>query len=185
VSLDGRTLAVAERIRAPRIVRLIRVFDLGERKERLSFETGDDIEGTRLGFTSDGKAVGVFDRNRLSWWDVATGRSAKPSAARFASQPAGLTYPGCDAAISLDGNWQAHGYERHRGLGDLGWDFRAKEFGTFIRITESATAKTWTWRVSKAQLEMPAVAFSPDGKKLAGTVWQPSGGSIEIWAMPK
>ena len=52
-------------------------------------------------------------------------------------------------------------------------------------MTEVATAKTWTWRVSAAQLDMPAVAFSPDGKKLAATVWQPSGGSIEIWAVPE
>jgi len=51
-------------------------------------------------------------------------------------------------------------------------------------VTNSASAKTQTWRVSKAQ-EPLIVAFSPNGAKLAGTVWQPSGASIVIWAVPK
>jgi WD40 repeat protein len=186
VSPDGRTLAVSERIRLPRVTRLIRLFDLGEGTERLSFQAGDDIEGTRLGFTPDGKAVGAFDRRAPSWWDLATGHPARPGAARFASQPAGLRYIGSWSSLSPDGGWQARGYEKHRGLGDLGWDNRDKEFGTFIDVTERATAKTRTWRVSKAQLTSPAVAFSPDGTKLAGTVWQPGGASILIfWAAPK
>jgi len=185
VSSDGRTLAVAERIRVPRIMRMIRLFDVDEGTERLSFNTGDDIEGSRLGFTPDDKAVGVFDGHELSWWDVTTGRPAKPSVARFASQPASLSQIRSRNAISSDGGWQARGYERHRGLGDLGWDNRAKEFGAFIDLTERATAKTRTWRVSSFQLHEPAVAFSPDGTKLAGTINESSGGSLLIWAVPK
>jgi len=186
VSPDGRTLAVAERIRVPRITCLIRLFDLGEGTERLSFQAGDDIEGTRLGFTSDGKSVGVFDRRGASWWDLATGRPANPDAARFASQPAGLAYIGSWTSLSPDGGWQARGYERHRGFGDLGWDNREKEYGGFIDVTERATGKTRTWRVTKVQLDSPAVAFSPDGTKLAGIIKQPGGGSNPIfWAAPK
>lgn len=183
VSPDGRTLAVVERIRGT-ATRMIRLFDLGEGTERLSFQAGYDIAGVRLGFTPDGKTVGAFDTNRLSWWDVATGRPAEPGAARFASRPAGLSEIGSRAAVSPDGGWVAWGYERHPGLGHLSWDNDEKEYGGFVKVTASAPAKTWTWRVSRAQYP-PAVAFSPDGKKLAGTVWQPSGGSIEIWAVPE
>ena len=182
VSPDGRTLAVVERIEV--IKRMIRLVDFGDGTERLSFQAGDNIEGVRLGFTPDGKAVGAFDTNGLSWWDAATGRPAKPGAARFAAQPAGLSYLGSRAAVSPDSRWQAHGYERHRGLGDLGLDFREKEFGGFVRVMEIATGKTQTLRVSRGQYA-PAVAFSADGTKLAGTIWQPSGGSILIWAVPK
>jgi hypothetical protein len=185
VSEGGRTLAVAERIRVPRITRLIRLFDLRDGTERLSFNVGDDIEGTRLGFTPDDKTVGVFDRRGASWWDLATGRTARSGAARFASQPAGLSYIGSWSSLSPDGGWQARGYEKHPGLGHLSWDDDEKEYGGFVDVTERATAKIRTWRVSQAQ-EPPAVAFSPDGTKLAGTVRQPGGGSILIfWAAPR
>jgi hypothetical protein len=106
--------------------------------------------------------------------------------ARFGSQPAGLSYIGSWSSLSPSGGWQARGYEKHRGLGDLGWDNRDKEYGGFIDVTERATGKTRTWRVSQAQLHEPAVAFSPDGKKLAGIVKQPGGGSnLIFWAVPK
>jgi len=182
VSPDGRTLAVVERIEVSK--RMIRLFDLDEGTERLSFNAGDNIEGVRMVFTPDGKAVGAFDTNRLSWWDAATGRPVEPRAARFAVQPAGLSYLGSRTAVSPDRGWQAHGYERHAGLGHLTWKDEEKEFGGFVKVTASAPAKTWTWRVSRAQYP-PAVAFSPDGTRLAGTVTQPTGGSILIWAVPK
>jgi hypothetical protein len=60
-----------------------------------------------------------------------------------------------------------------------------KEYGGFIDVTESASGKSQTWRVSRAQ-HAPAVAFSPDGTKLAGTVWRPGGASnLIFWAAPK
>jgi WD40 repeat protein len=184
VSPDGHTLALSFGEGETNAL-LLRLFDVGGGDER-SFRAGDPFRLPRLGFTADGKAVGVFDTNRLSWWDVATGRPAEPRAARFAVQPAGLSgYPGQNA-VSPDGAWVAQGYDRHRGLGDLGWDNREGEFGGFVKVTQSATAKTWTWRVSRAQEPPGAVAFSPDGTRLAGTVRQPSGGgSILIWAVPK
>jgi len=186
VSPDGRTLALGEQ-GAGKTSLLIRLFDLGKGAEQSSFKIDDSFHPPRLGFTADGKAVGVFDTIRLSWWDVGTGRPTEPGAARFAVQPAGLSGIRSQSSFSPDGRWQAWGYEQHRGLGDLGWDFREKEFGSFVKVTESATAKTRTWRVSDAQLAAPVVAFSPDGTKLAGVVTQtqPNGAAIVIWAVPK
>jgi WD40 repeat protein len=178
VSPDGQTLALSFGEGETNAL-LARVFDLGGGAER-SFRAGNPYQPPRLGFTADGKAVGVFDTNQLSWWDPATGRPAEPGAARFAVQPAGLSDHRARAAVSPDGGWVAQGYDRH-----LGWDNREAEFGGFVRVTESASGKTQTWRVSRAQ-EAPALAFSPDGARLAGAVWQPSGaGLILIWAVPK
>jgi WD40 repeat protein len=182
VSPDGHTLALSFGEGETNAL-LVRLFDLGGGAER-SFRAGDPFQPPRLGFTADGKAVGVFDTNRLSWWDVATGRPAEPGVARFAVQPAGLSDLRSRDSVSPDGSWQARGYERHRGLGDLGWDNQEKEFGAFVKVTESATGKARTWRVSGAS-DAPAVAFSPDGARLAGSVRQPSGASILIWAVPK
>jgi WD40 repeat protein len=185
VSPDGHSLAVAEKTASN--ARLIRLFDLGQGKEQSSFKIGDDNGTPRLGFTSDGKALGVFDGHQqaLTWWDVGTGRPVKPDPARFAIQPAGLGDDSSHSSLSPDGGLLARGYERHRGFGDLGWDNRQKEFGGFVDLTELAPAKTRTWRVSDAQLAPPAVAFSPDGTKLAGTVRQATDGAILIWAVPK
>jgi WD40 repeat protein len=188
VSADGHTLAVAEKTASN--ARLIRLFDLGKGKEQASFKVGDDNGVPRLGFTSDGKAVGVFDGHELSlsWWEVVTdvvaGRPATPDPARFAIQPAGLSDDPSHASLSPDGSRLARGYDKHRGFGDLGWDNRAKEFGAFVDLTEVAAAKTRTWRVGEVA-NAPAVAFAPDGTRLAGAVGQPSGAAILIWAVPK
>jgi hypothetical protein len=188
VSPDGSTLAVAEGtpLGAPTHARMIRLFDLGKGTKQAPFKVGDDNGAPRLGFTPDGKAVGVFDGRQasLSWCDVTTGRATKPDPARFAIQPAGLSGDPSHYSVSPDGSKQARGSEKHRGFGDLGWDNRANEFGAFVDVTASAPAKTWTWRVG-GSANGPAVAFSPDGMKLAGTVQQPSGESILIWAVPK
>lgn len=181
-SPDGRTLALGEQGAATTSL-LIRLFDLGKGAEQSSFTIANSFRPPRLGFTSDGMTIGVYDTERLSWWDVATGRPVEPGAARFAVQPAGLSHIRSWDAVSLDGTWQARGYERHRGLGDFGWDFREKEFGAFVEVRGSATSKTRTWRVSESSAA-PAVAFSPDGTKLAGAVAQPGGASILIWAVP-
>jgi WD40 repeat protein len=185
VSPDGRTLAVAEK--AASNARLIRLFDLGQGTEQASFKIGDDNGTTpRLGFTPDGKAVGVYDGHQLalSWREVVTGLPTEPNPARFAIQPAGLGGDPSHSSLSPDGSRLARGYERHRDFGDLGWDNREKEFGAFVDLTEVAAAKTRVWRVGQAAYA-PAVAFSPDGTRLAGTAWQPSGGAILIWAVPK
>jgi WD40 repeat protein len=181
-SPDGHTLAVADATATN--ARMIRLFDLGEGTVRSSFKVGDDNGAARLGFTPDDQALGVFDRRGLSWWDVGTGRPANPDPARFTTQPAGLCYFRSNDAMSPDGRTKAHGYERHRGFGDLGWDNRANEFGAFVEVTRIAPERTWTWRVAE-EASAPAVVFSPDGTKLAGTVGQSNGASIVIWAVPK
>jgi DNA-binding beta-propeller fold protein YncE len=189
VSPDGRTLGLAEAdTDVDRIV--VRLLDLakgteGNGTEQLSFRVGDHQRPCRLGFTADGKAIGIFDTDRLKlfWRDVATGRPAERGG-RYAVQPAGLSGHRSRASISPDGGWVARAHERHRGFGDLAFDNRGEEFGSFIDVTNIASAKSQTWRVSKAQ-EAPIVALAPDGAKLAGTVWQPSGASIVIWAAPK
>lgn len=184
VSPDGRTLALSYGEGETNAV-LVRLSDLDGGAERSSFRADNPYRPHRLGFTADGKTVGVFDTERLSWWDVATGRPAEPGAPRFAVQPAGLSHHRASSAVSPDGGWVAQAYDRHRGFGDLGWDNRDQEFGGFVKVTGGAPAKTRTWRVSPAQEAPGAVAFSPDGTKLAGTVSRPGGGSVLIWAVPK
>jgi len=179
VSPDGHTLAVSQNN-----PRLIRLFDVGKGTEKSRFAAEpSDGAAPRLGFTPDGKAVGILEGSNLLWRDVATGRPVKPNPAGFAIQPAGLK--DFHHAVSLDGSKQAWGLTVHRGFGDLGWDNRQNEFGSFVRVTEGATEKTWTWRVGESQGDGPAVLFFPDGTKLAGTVKVPSGGTIMIWAVPK
>jgi WD40 repeat protein len=188
VSPDGDTLAVADACQgADGKTCVVRLFDLGKGTERASSRAVPaGAIPPRLGFTPDGKAVGVHagDPGKLSWWDAATGQPAKPAGARFAVQPAGLSDLASRACITPDGAIQALGYERHRGLGDLGWDNRQHEFGAFVEVRASTSTRTRTWRVGVLPAA-PALAFSPDGTKLAGTVMQPTGGSILIWAVPK
>jgi WD40 repeat protein len=195
VSTDGRTLAVAG---GPGI----RLLDLGKGTEVSSVQLAPKyISGgpIRLGFTPDGKTLGVFGADNsdpdhpgfatewhiaLCWWEVATGRSAKPDPARFAIPPAGLDHylHSFATAVSVDGAWQALGSESHLAFQ---WDNRS---GAFIRLTKSATGETRTWRVgeTRGSEDAPALAFSPDGRKLAGTVLRRGGrqgGALDSWIL--
>ena len=112
------------------------------------------------------------------------GRETNP--AQFAMQPAGLNNAPHAPVLSPDGSKQAQGHTVHRGFGDLGWDNRQNEFGSFVRVTEIATEKTWTWRVADAQGSVNSRLWcSCRGTKLAGGVKEPSGGAILIWTVPK
>jgi WD40 repeat protein len=179
-SPDGNTLAVADE-------RWVCLFDLGDGTERSSFKVDHPLD--RLGFTPDGKAVGIYSPDHLSWWDVATGKPAQPNPARFALLPAGLDDQRSHYSVSPDGSTQARGHEKHRLFSDIGgaFDGRANEFGAFVEVTATAPAKTWTWSVGNTggTSGSPAVAFSPDGTKIAGTVGPADGASVLIWAVPK
>jgi WD40 repeat protein len=183
VAPDGRTLAISESN-----PRLIRLFDIGKQGETFRFATEpSDLNVHRLGFTPDGKAIGVLARSGVVWRDVVTGRPTKPGQARFVIEPAALNKLPQPPVLSPDGSKHARGYAVHRGFGDLGWDTRQNEFGSFIRVVDNSSEKTWSWRVGNAQggEDEPPVAFFPDGTKLAGAVREPNGGSIRIWSVPK
>jgi WD40 repeat protein len=205
VSPDGRTLAVADDngLVTPRLVRL---FEPGSGAQRFAIDADQSM--ARLGFTPDGKAVGLstmawwdvatgrpgrpqpgpteIGLSTLSWWDVATGRSAKPEPARYAIQPAGLSEELSHYSMPPDGSKWARGAAVLHGFGDLSFG-KDNKFGSFVYVTDTTTGKKLTWRVGDAAgtTDSPAVSFSPDGKKLAGTVTQPKGQSIVIWAAPK
>ena len=177
VSADGGTLAVAE------YTGLIRLFDLASGAERISFQYGGIYIGWRLGFSPDGKAIALFDQGRSSWFDTASGKPATPKPARIAVQPAGSSdqwaFP---FATSSDCSKQIRGNERHP---TIVFQTESKtDHGAFIDITDSASGKTWKWRVGKPGC-IPSVAISADGTKVAGSVQQEGGEVIMIWAMPK
>lgn len=90
VSPDGGTLALADVGQgADGKTHLVRLFDLAMGAERASSRAAPAGNSPpRLGFTPDGKAVGVFNTAEVSWWDVVTGQPAKPDPARFAAPPA-------------------------------------------------------------------------------------------------
>jgi WD40 repeat protein len=182
VSADGETLAVVENRG------LLRLFDLPKGTERTFFPSGKSgALGWRLVFAADGKAIALFEEGRPYWFDTATGKPAEPKAARVAIQPAGLSDQWCSKfAISPDFSRQIWGDEHHPGLG-IGIGGSSIHDGAFIDIKDSATGKAWKWRVGVAKDtgDMPAVAISPDGTKLAGAARQPDGEAIMIWEMPK
>ncbi len=184
MSPDGRTLAVGDEPGqvAPRWVRL---FDLTSGAERSSFQANTPLD--RLGFTANGSAVGVFDTQHLSWWDAATGKPADPGPVRVANQPAGVSGERAHHPVSPDGSTSAVGTAEYPKFIGQGLGEPKNKYGAFVHVIDNLTAKTWTWRVGDAGgvTDTPALAFSPDGTKLAGTVKQPSGGSIVIWSVPK
>jgi len=192
VSPDGRTLAVLDDTGLGGDRQVVRLLDRGSGVEHSAFKVGTTQPFTpRLGYTPDGKTFVLFEQDMLSCWEVTTGRPAKPTLARVAIPPAGLSTAHHPLALSPDGSRQAKGHEEHpitgMGLNDILFAPKNR-FGTFVRLTEGATARSWTWRVgteTDSYADAPAVAFSSDGTKLACTVKQREGGAILIWAVPK
>ena len=160
-----------------------------------------------VGFTADSKAVGVlrpaYFRNIggrwgkaniggkpqwVSWWDVGTGKAAQPAQARFAVQPASLA-ESRDQALAPDFRTWASAWNG-QGAGRSGMD--SPEAG--VHLSQSDPVRDWYWDFEKMGCQLrgnlwaipgpPALAFSPDGKKLAGALRLPSGWTIAIWAIP-
>jgi WD40 repeat protein len=184
VSPDNRTLAVGDEPSAA-TQRWVRLFDMTSGAEKSSFKADKPLD--RLGFTPDGKALGINSSTFLSWWDVTTGQPTKPNPARFAIQPAGLHDEPYNNSISPDGSKHAHGTAEYPKFIGQGIGEPKNKYGAFVRVTDLGTEKKLTWRVGDAggTTDSPVVAFSPDGKKLAATVKQTKGESLVIWAVPK
>ena len=63
---------------------------------------------------------------------------------------------------------------------------RKREFGAFVFLTGLATARTRTRCVGgRSSRTPPALAFSPDGEKLACTIREEVRGAIRILAVPR
>jgi hypothetical protein len=184
VSPGGGTLAVIEpQLNEPYRTRSVRLIDVATGAERAVFQVPRPLGAPRLGFTPDGKAVGVCgsggsESDRLFWRDAATGRPVNPDPARFAVAPAGL---GAGDVHSADGRWRAVGSVRPRGPG-------VRTAGVYVELTDVESGDVRTWRVGDAEAggpSQPVLAFSPDGTKLAGTVDRPGGTAVVIWAVPR
>jgi hypothetical protein len=176
-SPDGLTIAIAERTELGHL--LIRILNLAKGTEVAAFKVAETVDAPRLGYTADGKAIGVFNGITLSWWNPVTGQSANPDQARFSIRPPNYL-------LSTDGNIRVRAFRKNRLFSDIGalWDGREKEFGAFVELTQSNPQKTWEWRIGPGS--NTAVALSSDGTKLAGVEEHPpNGGSVVLWAMPK
>jgi WD40 repeat protein len=171
VSPDGNTLAVGDGYD------VLRLFDPRSGAERTSFQLIWTIG--RLGFAPDGKTIAVFDTDKISWVDATTGKAAKPNPARVAIQPTSL-YRRPHVAVSPDGSKHVEAGGRLPLIFDK---VPKNEQGLLVRITDSATGKTWNWRFGEGGEAM--VTFSPDGTKLAGVVRQSGSMWLMIWAVPK
>ena len=205
---DGRTVAIVQHkgtvSSAESNTTTLRLFNL-EKGTEIWSRKEDNFSGLHfspgpVGFTADNKAVGVFlgwwspikdiegKPQWVSWFDVGTGKTANPAQARFAVQPASLA-ESRDQATSADLRTRARAWNG-QGAGRAGMD--SPEAG--VHLVQSDPFKDWYWDFEKMGSELrgglwaipgpPALAFSPDGKKLAGTLKLPSGWTIAIWAVP-
>jgi hypothetical protein len=167
----------------------VRLYD-AEGEERSAIKS-DDIssESTlRVGFTPDGKTVGVLALgDRLGWWDVATGKRTEPEPGqgpfRFGTPFPGRSHHPAYEAFSPDGRQRLRGRETHSGIP---FDPSPPEtYGLFLDLKDLVTGKERTWRIYEPNRSPPAVAFSPDGKRFAAAVGFPDNGAIMLYATPK
>ena len=200
---DGRTVAIVQHEGTPNTATpgttTLRLFNLEKGTEIWSRK--EDELGARsfspgpVGFTADSEAVGVPDAEErdgkpqsVAWWNAETGKAAKLAEARFAVCPASLAETR-DHTISPDMRTRANAWN---GLGSGRGNWSWPEAG--IRFTQRDPGKEWYWDFEKMGSERrgalwaipgpPALAFSSDGKKLAGALKLPSGWMIAIWAFP-
>jgi dipeptidyl aminopeptidase/acylaminoacyl peptidase len=84
-SPDGQMLAIAEKTVLNHL--MIRIFTLAKGTGSTAFKVAETVDSPRLGYSADGKEIGVLNGATLSWWNAATGQSATPDPARFSVRP--------------------------------------------------------------------------------------------------
>jgi DNA-binding beta-propeller fold protein YncE len=182
VAPGGKAVAVADQkgLYDPLTLRL---YDPTTAAEVRSFETPLKPLHPRLAFDPDGKAVAVADGvGIVSWFDRAAGGSTTPAVARLAFPPAAQADYLVSRAVPADLSRVAAGEMNRMKLIDF---FPGDKYGAFVAVTAPATSQTWKWRLADEYGHAPAVAFSPDGSKLATTTGHAGGGAVQIWATPK
>jgi WD40 repeat protein len=193
VAPNGRSLCYVES-RVGGSPGVLHLFDLATGAQAISIENVPHGR-FRAAFTADGKSVGVFsgievmpivsdifDSNgknggkhqTMSWWDVATGQPTTPTNPRFAVQPAAQAESRY-FSIAPDSRIWAHSLN----LRQPGKDGRLDEDGRYVALTRTDTTKGWRWRFGNT----PSLAFSPDSRKLAGTLKTQGGWTVAIWTV--
>lgn len=178
VSPDGtRVAGIARAGSGPRFVHLLDA----DGTETGKFATELYTQG-RVGFSADGKLVGVSDGLRPpEWCDPAAMKKVPPKAPRWAAKPAAVNGVG---SVDFDPTFtrEARGERRNRPLGMLfGGD---KNLGSFLYLTQLPTGTGTRWRLhgDSGSNSVPVPAFSPDGARLAVSV---GGGELRVWDVSK
>lgn len=136
----------------------------------------------RVGFSADGKLVGVSDGLKPpKWYDPAVGAKVEPTALRWATKPAAVNNIG---GVDFDPTFtrEARGERRNRPFGMLfGGD---KDLGSFLTIAPlpSGTSTCWRLHDSSGPNSTPVPVFSPDGSRLAVST---GGGELRVWDVGK
>lgn len=179
VSPDGTRLAgLGATTPRPRFVHLLDA----DGTETGKFAADDVYQQGRVGFSADGKLVGVSDGLRPpEWCDPAAMKKVSPSTPRWATKPAAVNGTG-GGDFDPTFTREARGERRNRPLGMLfGGD---KDLGNFLTITllPSGTGARWRLYDSSGPNSVPVPAFSPDGTRLAVSV---GGGELRVWDVGK
>ena len=114
--------------------------------ERHPFSVEDLVRLKRVSdpaLSPDGKTVGVFDSGKLSWFDATTGKPERPDPAPVMVRTAGRSATGGN--YSPDRRVRLQVWERQPTI--IFQKPSKTEHGVFVRITDTATDKSWNWRV--------------------------------------
>ena len=161
VSADGKTLAIAD-MSPGTGSRLVRLFDTATGKEQSSFQAhlASGI-APRLAFHANGQVVAVDEvSSGLTWWDTTTAKLAEPDPVRFAVPFSGLSHFGGQGAVSPDGTKRAESSKKQARLVFEGFGGPPNQFGVFVKMMDTGTSKTWTWRLADTFGNEPARLFT-------------------------
>jgi WD40 repeat protein/serine/threonine protein kinase len=185
---DGKTLAIIEGLS-----RAVRLWDPTERRERVTFPLGTDVNA--VDFSPDGKLLATaYDDNTVRLWDIATRREVavlrghRRGVGHVAFSPDGKTLAssGDDFTVRL---WDVAGRrslatcEGHTSaiysvaFSPDGKTVASASLDSTVRLWDAATGRGRKTLRGQRML-IYAVAFSPDGKALATGA---GGGTIRVW----